>query len=519
MTKSRYLHPILCLSVSAALSGCSVGPDFFRLPVPDVSGYTEDALPPQTASVDTAQGAAQTFVSDKNIPAEWWKIFESEPLNRLIAQALKTNPDLQAAEARLKQAQENLYAQQGSSFPTVDINVGRTRQKFSSATFGQPNAPSNIFTLHNASVDVSYGIDIFGKLRRAVEGLEAQTEAERFRYEAAYLTLTTNIVTAAVQEASLREQIGETENIVEIEREQLKVLNGQLELGGIAKQPVLAQEANLQQVLASLPPLQKQLAQTRTQLAILVGQTPAEKLDATFDLASLHLPEELPVSLPSSLVEQRPDIKASEALMRAANAQIGVATANMLPQISITGSYGSSTPSFSDLFSPTSIVWNLGAGLAQPIFHGGQLLHRKRGAEAAYDEAAASYKSTVLNAFGNVSDSLTALQYDADTLKAQAAAADAASQNLELVNSQYKFGGISHLSLLDAQRSYQQSKIALIQARAARIVDSAALFQSLGGGWWNRGKDMESAPVATPEEIVKPLINPQQQTKSDGEKL
>lgn len=508
----------LMLFAGILLSSCSVGPDFLRPDAPDVSSYTEETLPDKTASSDKDKGVSQTFVHDKDVLTDWWKVFGSEPLNRLVDQALKANPDLQAAEAGLRKTQENLSAQKASFFPAVDITAGDTRQKFAGASVGQANRPSSIFTLYNASVNVSYGFDIFGKLRRAVESLEAQAEADRFRYEAAYVTLTANIVTAAVREASLREQIKETEHIAGIEREQLKVLQIQLDLGSVAKSAVLVQEANLAQTVATLPPLQKQLAQTRSQLAVLIGQTPAETLDARFALASLTLPEELPVTLPSKLVEQRPDIKASESLLHAASANIGVAAANMLPDIDITGSYGSITPSFTDMFSSGAIVWNIGAGLTQPLFHGGRLLHQKRASEAAYDQAVAQYKGVVLQAFQNVSDSLTAIRYDAETLNAQATAADAASKSLELATSQYKLGGISHLVLLDAERTYRQARIALIQAQAARVADSAALFQSLGGGWWNRPKETGDTPPATTDDEIKPMDDPETKPTS-GEAL
>ncbi len=489
---------------SALLAGCSLAPEFVLPKLSDSTGYTENALPDETASTEGAQGTAQRFAVEQDIAAQWWKVFESEPLNELITRALKNSPSLQAAEARLKQAQESLAVQEGSSLPSVDINARRSRQKFSSAAFGQPNNPSNIFTLYNASIDVSYGIDIFGKLRGAVESLEAEQEAERYRYEAAYLALTSNIVTTAVQEASLRAQITEREAMLALAREQLSILKAQLALGGISQQPVLAQETSVAQLAGSIPSLQQLLAQTRNQLAILIGQSPGEPLDVTFDLDALHLPETLPVSLPSQLVEQRPDIKASQALLRAANARIGVATANMLPQLTLTGSYGSTTPNASDLFSAPSVIWNFATGLTQPLFRGGELLHRKRGSEAAYAQADAEYRATVLTAFANVSDSLTALQYDAETLKEHAAAAQAAAQNKDLATTQYESGSISQLALLDAQRNYQQSQIALIQARAARLADSAALFQALGGGWWNRDAPDAGTPDATPPSETAP---------------
>ena len=485
------------------LSGCAVGPDFLRPAAPKAEGYTAEAMPGKTASANTAAGKAQTFVTGQEIQAEWWKVFRSEPMNKLVASALNANPDLQAAEASLRQARELVYAQEGGFLPSADASTGVSRQKNSSAAFGQPNVGGSVFTLHNASVDVSYQLDIFGKLRREVEALNAQAAAERYRYEAAYVTLTTNVVAAAIREATLRDKIKETQNIIAIEQDQLKVLNTQFKLGSITRSGVLAQEASAAQTKATLPPLQKQLAQVRNQLAVLVGQPPSQALNEKFHLSSLRLPEKMPVSLPSRLIEQRPDIRASEALLHAASAEIGVATANMLPQLNITGSYGSAAATVGSMFSPATLVWNIGAGLTQPLFNGGQLRHRKRAAVAAYDKTAAQYKATVLRAFQDVADSLRALQYDADTLKAQAEAAEAAFRSLDLATKQFTLGAIGSVELLDAQRTYRQSRIALVRAQGDRFADSAALFQALGGGWWNKPRTTDVKPLPVVKTAVK----------------
>lgn len=485
------LRSIVCLSVAMLLSGCAVGPDFLRPATPKAGGYAAEAMPGKTAAANTVAGKAQTFVTGQEIQAEWWKIFRSEPLNKLVASALKANPDLQAAEASLRQARELLYAQESGFLPSADASTGVSRQKNSAAAFGQPNVGGSVFALHNASVNVSYRLDIFGKLRREVEALNAQAEAERYRYEAAYVTLTANVVAAAIKEAALREKIRETQAIITIEQDQLKVLNAQFKLGSIARSGVLAQEASAAQTRATLPPLQKQLAQVRNQLAVLAGQPPSQALNEKFHLSSLSLPEEIPVSLPSCLIEQRPDIRVSEALLHAASAEIGVATANMLPQMNITGSYGSAAATAGSMFSPATIVWNIGAGLTQPLFNGGQLNHRKRAAVAAYEKIAAQYKATVLEAFQDVADSLRALQYDADTLRAQAEAAEAASRSLGLATKKFTLGAIDSIELLDARRTYRQSRIALVQAQGDRFADSAALFQALGGGWWNKLRDKQ----------------------------
>ena len=486
------LTTVLCL----LMTGCAVGPDFHRPPAPPVKGYGSQPLPKQTVSADTAGGQAQRFAEDEDIPGQWWTLFHSEPLNRLVDQALKANPDLEAAKAALRQARENVYAAGGTLLPTVNANGSVTRQKNAGAQFGNPNNPGSIFTLYNASVSISYGIDLFGLARRNLESIKAQADFQRFQLEAAYLSLTSNVVTTAVQEASLRAQIAVTQEIIKIEGEQLDVLQRQFDAGAAAKTNVLAQQVTLAQARASLPPLEKQLALIRNQLTALIGDFPSQTLGETFELAKLQLPQELPVTLPSKLVEQRPDIRAAQAQLHQASAQVGVATANLFPQFTLSGSFGSVATSAGDLFSAGTGVWSIGANLLQPIFRGGALTHQRRAAIAAYDEAAAKYRGTVLLAFQNVADALRALQSDADVLRAQSLAAQAAADSFDIAHKQYDNGAISYLLLLNAQQAYQQTRISLVQARASRYADTAALFQALGGGWWNRD-DVASGPATT----------------------
>jgi NodT family efflux transporter outer membrane factor (OMF) lipoprotein len=319
-----------------------------------------------------------------------------------------------------------------------------------------------------------------------VESLQAQVDYQKFQLEDTYLNLIAGVINAVVQEASLSEQIKETENIIGILQEQMKVLHDQLKLNIITKASVLSQEATLLETQATLPLLQKQRMQARSQLAALIGRFPSEMKNDNFLLEMLHLPEELPLSLPSKLVEQRPDIRSAEERLHAASAEIGVATARMLPQINLSASYGSAVRDFNDLFLPNSEVWNVGAGLVQPLFHGGQLLHAKRAAVARYDIAAAQYRNTVLLAFRNVADVLHSLKLDADALKIQVDSARAAAENLDVTRTQFKVGTISYLALLDAERTHLQAQLRLVEARARRLSDTVALFQALGGGWWNR---------------------------------
>ena len=349
-----------------------------------------------------------------------------------------------------------------------------------------PQAGSVIYSLNSAAVNVSYTLDAFGGIRRQVEALGAQAEYQKFLLEAAYLSLTANIVTTAITEASLRAQIRATEDIAQSQQMQLDITQRRLFAGGVSRVDLLQQQSLLQSTLATLPGLRTQLAQERNLMATYVGSLPADYAGPEFKLESLALPVELPVSLPSRFVEQRPDVREFSALLHTATAQIGVATANMLPQITLSGSYGGEAPRFSDVFSPGSLVWNLGASLTQPIFKGGQLTHQRRAAVAAAQEAAANYRVTVITAFQNVSDTLHALQGDADALAAEALAQSTAAESLKLVQAQFKSGAASYLQVLTSEQSYQSATVALIKARAQRYADTAALFQALGGGWWNR---------------------------------
>jgi NodT family efflux transporter outer membrane factor (OMF) lipoprotein len=473
-----------CIALSAAmLAGCAVGPVFVRPAPPQVSGYSREPLPAQTVASDVHGGEAQHFVQGLDIPGEWWTLFRSPALNALIERALAANPSLQAAQAALREANEERYAGEGALFPTVSADASITRERISGVSFGAGNTIP-VFTLKTASVNVTYLLDIWGGTRRQIEALKAQAEYQRFELEASYLTLTSNVVMAAMQDASLRAQIAATQEIIDIETQELAGLKREFAIGATANTAVLAQAAALAQARAQLPPLQKQLAQTRDQLTAYLGRFPSEEPAETFDLESLQLPEILPVSLPSQLVEQRPDIRASEALLHAASAEIGVATANMLPQLTLSAAYGSETAN--TLFGPGTAIWNLGAGLMQPLFEGGTLLHRRQAADAAFDEAAAQYRYTVITAFQNVADALRSLQSDADAVNAEVAAERAAADSLAVSQREFRTGTISYLALLDAERTYQQARIGEVQARATRYSDAVALFQALGGGWWNR---------------------------------
>ncbi|MGO9356833.1 MAG: efflux transporter outer membrane subunit [Xanthobacteraceae bacterium] len=481
----RFIFAVMVVFCSAGLSACAVGPDFRRPDAPEGADYTPEKLASRTASADLRAGTAQRFETGRDIPAEWWKVFHSKELDGLIARALQANPGLEAAQAALRQARENLYAQQGHLLPSVDANSSSTREQSSPATFGT-SGPASIFNLFQATVNVSYTPDVFGGQRRQIEANAATAEYQRFELEATLLTLTANVVTAAVQQASLRAQIEATRDIVKAETDQLKVVRQRFDMGGVSITDVLTQQSELANTEATLPSLQKQLEQQRHVLLALTGRVPNQDRPDSITLATLRLPKDLPVSLPSHLIEQRPDVRAAEAQLHQASAQVGVAVANRLPQFTLTGEYGSSALSTASLFTPSTMIWSAAASGTQPIFRGFTLLHQQRAAEAAYDSAAGQYRNTVLTAFQNVADSLRAVQLDASALKAQAAALKAAAATLEAASSQYKLGAIAYVTLLDSQRSYAQARLAVIQAQAARLSDTAALFQALGGGWWSR---------------------------------
>jgi NodT family efflux transporter outer membrane factor (OMF) lipoprotein len=478
----------LAMLSASLLAACAVGPNFKTPAAPHSAGYVPAGqLGAATTAAAVPGGQAQRFVDGMDIPGQWWTLFQSEQLNALIERALANSPTLEAAQAALRQANETVAAQRGAYYPAVSGNVQSQRQKASGASFGIPGFPSSYFyNLQSASVNVSYTLDAFGGTRRQVEALQAQADYQQFALEASYLALTANIVTAAVTEASLRAQIAATDDIARSQQRQLDITQSRFNAGATSRVDVLQQQATLQATLATLPPLRSQLAQQRNQLAAYVGALPADYAGAELNLDSLTIPQDLPVSLPSKLVEQRPDVREYSALLHQATAQVGVATANMLPQITLTGSYGQEASTFSNLFSPGSNVWSLIGSLTQPIFKGGQLLHQRRAAVAAAQEAAANYQATVITAFQNVSNTLYALQADADALAAQSLAERTAAGSLTLVQAQYKSGGASYLQVLSAEQTYQTAEIALVKARALRFADTAALFQALGGGWWNR---------------------------------
>jgi NodT family efflux transporter outer membrane factor (OMF) lipoprotein len=482
-------HVLAALAAVTLAAGCAVGPDFQRPAAPAVDGYVREPMPEKTAAAEIAGGEEQRFVSDKDIPEQWWTLFQSPQLNALIEKALKTNPTLVAAQAALRQAVELVYAQQGAFFPTLQAGFVPSRQRTSNALSPPLSTNQLLYNLFTTQVTVGFTPDVFGGNRRQVESLQAQADFQRFQLQAAYVTLTSNVVSAAMQEASLRAQIAAEKAIIEIITQSLALVRQQFDLGYAARLDLAAQEAALAQAEQALPPLQKQLAQNRDLLIALAGSFPSEDLEESFDLTTLQLPQELPVSLPSKLVEQRPDVRAAEEQMHAASAAIGVAVANRLPQFTISAAYGGMATEFAQMFAHGNPFWSIAGNAMQTLFAGGTLLHQQRAAEAAFDQAAAQYRSTVITAFQNVADTLHALHNDAASLQAAAAAERAAKVTLDLTREQQQVGYANYLALLSAQQAYQQTLIGRVQAQANRFTDTAALFQALGGGWWNRPDD------------------------------
>ncbi len=478
---------IIAGGIAILLAGCTVGPNFLRPRAPSDDSYGPAGQLGKTTGASVPGGASQQIVRGMDLPSQWWTLFRSPELNRLVESSLKRNPDLRAADAALRQAMENVYAQRGFFFPQIQVNGGPSRQRNAVGTLAPTlNSGDAVYNLYTAQLAISYAPDVFGLNRRQVESLQALADVQRFQVEAAYVSLTSNVVSAAIQEALLRAQLEATEIITTVQREQLRISQVQFDAGQIAKSEVVAQEALLAQTLATVPVLKKQLAQQRNLLTALSGGLPNEEPAEQFNLAGLELPQELPLSLPSKLVEQRPDVRAAEAQLHAASALIGVAIGNMLPQITISAAKGGVATELGQIFQAGNIFWSLGANIAQTLFAGGTLIHRKRGAEAAFDQAAAQYKSTVITAFRNVADTLRALEFDAEVLAAQVTAERAAAKSLDYVQRGRKLGSVNYLALLSAQQAYQQAVLNLVQARASRYEDTVALFQALGGGWWNR---------------------------------
>ena len=503
-----YLRAALLVGSAALAASCAVGPRYHRPEAPANAGYAPTPLPETSASAPVHGGEVQHLVNGRDIPFEWWELFKSPALNTLVERAFKANPTIASAQAALVQAQELVYAQQGYFLPTFNAGYDFERQKVAGnlTVDNVPGVegngddllppvqdPNNFphthplsYDMHTAQVTMGFVPDVFGANWRQVESLAAQRDAQRFALEATYIALASNVVAAAIQEASLRAQIEATRQIIAADEKSLQILRDQFRLGFAMRVDVAAQEAALGQAKMLLPPLQLQLDQGRDLIRALVGNLPNQEVPETFELDALQLPPELPVSLPAKIIEQRPDVRAAEAQLHAANAQVGVAVAAMLPQFSITGNVGGNADQFGWMFRSGGPFWTIVGGVTQPIFQGGTLLHTKRAADAGLKQAAAQYQSTVIAAYQNVADMLHASLSDADALGADVEAESSAKVTYDLTRRQMEVGYVNYLALLSAETAYRQALLTRVQAQATRYGDTVALFQALGGGWWNR---------------------------------
>ncbi len=471
--------------LAAALGGCTVGPDY-RRPAVDAPGrYNEAAPAGRTVAAAVGGGDAQQLAVGGDLPGQWWTLFRSPELTGLVQTALRDSPSIASAEAALREAQERTLQQQGTLFPSVSGQVGRTRGEFPQAYLGLPG-PAPLYSAYNAQLNLAYTLDVWGGLRRAIEQQAAASDYQRFELEQAYLQLSAGVATSVVQAASLAGQIAAQRQLIGFEQKQLETVRQQFELGGATGTDLATQQAQVAQAQTTLQPLLTQLEQTRDQIAAYLGRAPSQVAIPALDLDRLTLPETLPVSLPSALLAQRPDIRAAEALLHQQTAALGVAIAARLPNVTLSATVGTQAADVHQMFSPTNGLWSIVNQAVQPIFDAGQLLHAQRAQRAAVDQAAAVWRQTVVAAFQNVADVLAALQNDAANLRYALDAQTAAARGLSLASLQFKLGGVSYLSVLSAQQTYQNTVITLVRARAARYADSVSLFQALGGGWWNR---------------------------------
>jgi NodT family efflux transporter outer membrane factor (OMF) lipoprotein len=479
----RWRHRLPIAALAALLGGCAVGPDFVRPAAPTTPGYT--AEPPRTELAPAVGGAAQRLDPAQEISSQWWELFRSPPLDAVVVRSLQDNRTLAAARATLAQAQEAVAAARGGFFPQLDLGGNAQRQRSARLLSNAAvSSPSQVSTLYSVGPTVSYLVDVFGAVRRSVEQQEALAEFQHDELAAAWLTLSGNAVTESISIASLRAQIEAVEDVVADDQSNLDLVQRKYEAGKVARTDVLTAATQLASDRAQLPPLRQQLAAARHALSVLAGQPPAEWSPPEFALDGFELPQELPLSLPSELVRQRPDILAAEAQLHASSAAIGVATAQLYPSLTLSGSLTQEALDAGSFFTGAGTAWVLAAHVAAPLFHGGTLRAQRRAAIDACQASLATYEQTVLQAFQQVADTLRALGHDAELVDAQKQNLDIASESLALQRISYEAGKTDVLLLLVAQRAYAQARLGLAEAQGQRLVDTALLFVGLGGGWW-----------------------------------
>lgn len=474
----------LCLSF-VLLQGCRTHSPYHPPTPPTAPNYTEEQQVKVVAAPSAKFSAPeQQFKYDQDIPKAWWSLFRCPALDQMVDEAIRQNPGLDQARARLRQAELGYRAESGATrLPSAYLSTSATQQKKDLGTMGLPATIPNpdAFTLWNLSANVSYTLDFSGANRHALLALVARTDSERHQLRAAQLTLAGNIVAIVIDLASVREQLRTQKSLFQIEQQKLEIQRSRLQVGGIDVTDLAQQEKLVAQQAAMLPPLQLRTEELRVQLAVYLGREPGNAEMNTVELASLHLPETLPLSAPSSLVQKRPDIQAADALLRKAGEEAGVAAANLYPQFTLTGSFATQRRSLSDLANGFN-VWSIGAGLTEPLFNGGQLRSKKKKALTAYDEALATYKQTVLEGLLQAAESMRALEQDALRLRSLAEASDHAQANYGIAHERYDAGGISQLSLIDAQKLSLQTEYDQIAVVTARLKDTAAFLTAIGGG-------------------------------------
>lgn len=491
----KFRKQISCILTLIFFAGCTVGPDFLKPEPPKVDRYTSG---PELKSTITADGKAQRFEKGAEVTSEWWSFFNSPKLNEIVKTAIQKNPNLEAAQASLRQSQDFLRAGYGVFYPHLDADFQATRQKFSEARFGR-GPSSKTFNLYTLTGTISYALDIFGGQRRSVESLKANVDTEGYTVLGTYLTLTANVVNTLIARAAYREEIKATEEIINIEKEETLLTEVQAQAGTVPYLNVLGLQSQVAATEATLPGLHQKAEQADHLLSTLTGRLPVEWTAPEILLSEINLPENLPLSLPSLLVRQRPDVLAAEARLHSASAQIGVATAAMLPSFTINGSYGLVATALNDLFKSSSEIWSIGGDISAPLFHGGELLNKKRAAVENYNFYLASYRQTVLAAFAQVADVLAALEYDAEALDAQARALKSSEESVRIIRTNYQAGIVNYLQVITAYDQYIRAKIAFLQTRAQRLQDTVALYVALGGGWWN-------APGKNPQGIFDSVL-------------
>ena len=485
------------LGLAGLLCGCAVGPDFHLPPKPTQKAYRPAG--------EAAAAGEQQFALGKRITGDWWKLFHSGPLDHVVQQAIGGNRTLVAAKATLAQAEQARIQASGGLFPQVDLGASAARQKISPSQFGLQKLPAGfppIFNLFSIGPRVSYALDIFGETRRGIEEAGALAEAANYEVDAAYLTLTGQAVTEAFTIAEINAEIRTIEGIIADDQTNLRLVNAEVKAGTATQLDIETATSQLEADRTLLPPLRQQLSQTRHALAILGGKAPIDWTPPAFDLAAFTLPKDLPVSLPSALVQQRPDVLTAQARLHAASAAIGVATAQLYPRLDITAAFNQDTTKINQLFWGSSSAWSVASGLTAPIFHGGELVAQRRAAIAAYDASLANYQQTVLLSFGQVADALDALQNDAALIESERRAIRSGEASLRLTRQTYSIGNIGILQVVDAQRQVEQARLGLVRAEAQRLIDTAQLFLAMGGGWWQWQGD-HAPPASAGKPAVK----------------